>query len=95
MTQEQLDAILKQLSAKPDKEGWWTMPEGALLTVHVAHDGAALAVSRLESLRVDGGIVTARTHKRELHCFVRDDVFALASDGGVGEKGRSRAGFGS
>ena len=93
MTQEQLDAILKQLSAKADKEGWWTMPEGALLTVHVAHDGAALAISRLESLRVDGGIVTARTHKRELHCFVRDDVFALASEPGVGEKGRSRAGF--
>jgi hypothetical protein len=94
MTQEQLDAILKQLSAKADKEGWWTMPEGALLTVHVAHDGAALAVSRLESLRVDGTIVTGRTHRRELHCFVRDDVFALASDGGGVEKSKNRPGFG-
>ena len=93
MTQDQLDAILKQLSAKADKEGWWVMPEGALLTIHLAHDGAMLAVSRVESIRVDGVIVTTRTHRKEQHCFVRDDVFALASDGGGGEKGR-RPGFG-
>lgn len=93
MTQDQLDAILKQLSAKADKEGWWVMPEGALLTIHIAHDGATLAVSRIESMRVDGVIVTARTHRKEQHCFIRDDVFAVGSDGGGGEKGR-RPGFG-
>ncbi len=93
MTQDQLDAILKQLSAKTDKEGWWTMPEGSLLTIHVAHDGAQMAVQRIESLRVEGVIVTARTHRKELNCFVRDDVFALTSDGVSGEKGR-RPGFG-
>jgi hypothetical protein len=94
MTQDQLDAVLKQLSAKADKEGWWAMPEGSLLTIHVAHDGAQLAVQRIESLRVEGAIVIARTHHKELNCFVRDDVFALASDGATGEKGRNRAGFG-
>jgi hypothetical protein len=94
MTQDQLDAILKQLSAKADKEGWWTMPEGSLLTIHVAHDGAQMAVQRIESLRVDGVIVTARTHRSELNCFVRDDIFALSSEGATGEKGRNRAGFG-
>jgi len=93
MTQEQLDAILKQLSAKLDKDGWWAMPEGALLTIHVAHDGASLSVPRIEALRAEGAILTTRTHKREMHCVVRDDVFALASDGGGGEKGR-RPGFG-
>ena len=94
MTQDQLEAILKQLSAKTDKEGWWTMPEGSLLTIHVAHDGAQLSVQRVESLRVEGAIVVTRTHRKELSCFVRDDVFALASDGATGEKGRNRAGFG-
>ena len=93
MTQEQLDAILKQLSAKLDKDGWWAMPEHTLLTLHVAHDGASLSVPRIEALRVEGAIVTARTPRNELHCIVRDDVFALASDGGGGEKGR-RPGFG-
>ena len=94
MTQEQLDAILKQWAAKADKEGWWTMPEGSLLTIHVAHEGAQLSVQRIESLRVEGEIILARTHRKELTCFVRDDVFALASDGTTGEKGRARAGFG-
>ena len=93
MTQEQLEAVLKQLSAKLDKEGWWTTPEGLLLTVHLAHDGASLSVPRVDSLRIDGAIVTARTPRRETHCFVRDDVFAVASDGGNAEKSR-RPGFG-
>jgi hypothetical protein len=94
MTQEQLDVILKQLSAiKPDKDGWWSMPEGSLLTAQVAYQGASLGVSRIESLRVDGGIVTARTPRREVHCFAVSDVFALSSDGGGVEKGR-RPGFG-
>jgi hypothetical protein len=93
MTQEQLDAILKQLSAKLDKDGWWVMSEGTLLTLHVAHDGASLSVPRIEALRVEGAIITARSPRREMHCIVRDDVFAAASDGGSGEKGR-RPGFG-
>lgn len=93
MTQEQLDAILKQLSIKPDKEGWWTAQEGALLTVQVAHDGVGLSLSRIEQLRVEGGTLTARTHRREVHCVALADVFAVATDGGSGEKGR-RPGFG-
>lgn len=93
MTQEQLEAVLKQLSAKLDKEGWWQTPEGCLLTLHVAHDGASLAATRIDALRVDGELVTARTPRRETHCFAREDVFAVASDGGGGEKGR-RPGFG-
>ncbi len=93
MTQEQLDAILKQLSAKLDKEGWWTVTERALLTVYVAHAGAAISASRVESLRSEGGLVTTRSPKREIHCFARDDVFAISSDGGANDKGR-RPGFG-
>jgi hypothetical protein len=94
MTQEQLDAILKQLSAKLDKDGWWTMQEGALLTVQVAHDGVPLPLSRIEQLRVDGAIVTARTPRRETHCVALADVFAMSTDGGAqADKGR-RPGFG-
>jgi len=94
MTQEQLDAILKQLSAKSDKEGWWMTPEGSLLTVQVAHDGASFGVSRIDSLRVDGGIVTARTPRREVHCFALADVFAVSSEGGGGVEKARRPGFG-
>lgn len=93
MTQEQLEAVLQKLSAKLDESGWWAVPEGVHLTIHLAHDGASLAVPRIEAVRIEGPLVTARTPRREVHCFVRDDVFALASDGGGGEKGR-RPGFG-
>lgn len=93
MTQEQLEAVLKQLSAKPGGDGWWAMPEGTLLGLQLAHAGVSHSVARVESLRVDGEILTART-RRETHCFSRDDVFAVTSDGGGGgEKGR-RPGFG-
>jgi hypothetical protein len=93
MTQEQLEAVLKQLSAKLDKEGWWSVSEGIHLTIHVAHDGASLSVPRVGGVRVEGALVTARTPRGEMHCFARDDVFAVASDGGGAEKGR-RPGFG-
>ena len=93
MTQEQLETILKQLSVKADKEGWWKTQEGTLLTLQVSHDGASVSMSRIEQLRFDAGIVTARTHRQEVHCCAVADIFALSSDGGSGEKGR-RPGFG-
>jgi hypothetical protein len=93
MTQEQLDTILKQLSAKLDKDGWWAAKEGSMLAVQVAHDGVSMPLSRIEALRVEAGIVTARTHRREVHCFELEDVFAVSSDAGGDDKGR-RPGFG-
>jgi hypothetical protein len=93
MTQDQLDLVLKQFSAKLDKEGWWTTAEGTLLGLQIAHDGASLSVGRIDRLRVEAGIVTARTAKRETHCFALADVYALSTDSGAGDKGR-RPGFG-
>ncbi len=93
MTAEQLDAILKELGAKPDKDGFVAMPEGALLTLHVAHDGVSLAVTRVEAVRFESGIVYARTPRREVHAFAREDVYAVASDGG-GSQTTRRPGFG-
>jgi len=93
MTQEQLDAILKELGVKPDKDGFLAMPEGTLLTLHVAHGGASLAVTRVEAVRFESGIVYARTPRREVHAFAREDVYAVASDGGGTQTAR-RPGFG-
>ncbi len=94
MTGEQLDAILKMAGAKPDKDGWTSLPEGGALTLHVAHDGASMAVSRLESLRQDGELVYGRNPKREIFAVVRSDIFAAAieSDAAAGRVVR-RAGF--
>jgi len=92
MTGEHIEAILKQASAKADKDGFLALPDGGLVTVYVSSQGAGLTVSRVEAVRIDGEIVYARTAKKELYAVIRTDVFALAVEGGGGQPVR-RAGF--
>ncbi|CAN5733361.1 hypothetical protein BH09MYX1_BH09MYX1_35710 [soil metagenome] len=93
MNQEHLDAIFKTLELKPaGADGWRAAPEGMLLTFQLAHAGAAMSVSRVESVRVDGPLVWTRSAKKEINVFSRDDVFALATDGGAAQPAR-RPGF--
>jgi hypothetical protein len=95
MTGEHLDSILKLAGAAGDKEGWLTLPEGNTMSLHVAHDGASMTVSRIEALRQDGELVYARNPKRELFVVVRSDVFAVALEAEtVAGKVARRAGFG-
>ena len=95
MTGDHLEAVLKLAGVKSDKDGWQSLPEGSTLTLHVAHGGAAMSISRIEAVRQDGELLFARTPKRELFAVVRPDVFAVAIDGeaSAGKVAR-RAGFG-
>ncbi|HEY8042534.1 MAG TPA: hypothetical protein VIF15_22185 [Polyangiaceae bacterium] len=95
MTGEHLEAILKVAGAKGDKDGWMPLPDGATMTLHVAHDGASMTISRIEAVKPDGELVYARNPKRELFVVVRTDIFAVALEGeaSVGKVVR-RAGFG-
>jgi hypothetical protein len=95
MTGDHLDAILKTAGAKGDKDGWTVLPDGTAITLHVAHDGASMTVSRIEAIRQDGDLIFARNPKRELFVVVRSDVFAVALDGEASAgKVVRRAGFG-
>ncbi len=95
MTGEQLDAILKTLGAKSDKDGWQGLPDGNSLGIYVAHEGASITIGRVESLRRDGDIVYARNAKKELFAVARADIFALSLDSeGTAAKAGRRAGFG-
>jgi hypothetical protein len=95
MTGEHLDAILKVAGAKTEKDGWQTLPEGNAMTLHVAHDGASMTVTRIDAVKQDGELVYARNPRRELSVVVRSDIFAVALDGesSAGKVVR-RAGFG-
>ncbi len=95
MTGEHLEAILKMAGAKGEKDGWQALPEGSAMSLHVAHDGASMTVSRIEAVRPDGELVYARNPKREIFAVVRTDVYAVAleGEGAVGKVVR-RAGFG-
>jgi hypothetical protein len=95
MTGEHLDAILKVAGAKSEKDGWLVLPEGGTMTLHVAHDGASMTISRIDAIKQDGELVFARNPKRELFIVVRSDVFSVALEGeGSAGKVVRRAGFG-
>jgi hypothetical protein len=93
MTGEHLEAILKSAQAKTEKDGFSIVPEGATLTLYVAHDGVPLTVPRVEGVKIDGDLVYARTARRETFALHRNDLFAAAIEGAVGQPAR-RAGFG-
>ncbi|HZU82947.1 MAG TPA: hypothetical protein VE987_08530 [Polyangiaceae bacterium] len=95
MTGDHLDAILKLAGAKTERDGWLTLPEGSAMTLHVAHDGASMTISRVEALRQDGELVCARNPKKELFIVVRTDIFAVALEAdAIAGKVMRRAGFG-
>ncbi len=95
MTGDHLDAILKTAGAKQEKDGWLALPDGSAMTLHVAHDGASMTVSRVEAVRPEGELVYARNPKRELFVVVRTDIFAVALEGELNAgKVVRRAGFG-
>jgi hypothetical protein len=95
MTGDHLEAVLKLAGVKSDKDGWSALPEGTTLTLHIAHDGASMSISRVEAIRQDGDLLYARNPKRELYAVVRTDIFAVAVDGeATAGKVVRRAGFG-
>jgi hypothetical protein len=95
MTSDHLEAILKVAGGKAERDGWHFLAEGTSISLHVAHDGASMTVSRIESIRQDGDLVYARNSKRDVFVVVRSDIFAVALEGesSVGKVVR-RAGFG-
>jgi hypothetical protein len=82
MTQEHLSAILELVSARTEKDGWSTFPDGRALTLYAAHDGVPLSVNRVEAIAVKSGLLRARTVKGEIYLLVLEDVFAAATEGG-------------
>ena len=93
MTGEHLGLILKEAHAKSDKSGWESLPEGTLLTLYMAHDGASLTVNRIVAVRQDGELLYARTPKKDTFALSRSDLFAVAIEGANADPTR-RAGFG-
>jgi hypothetical protein len=95
MTGDHFDAVLKMAGAKSEKDGWQVLSDGATMTLHVAHDGASMAVPRVDSVRQDGELVFARNARREIFAIIRGDVYAVALDGEPSAgKVLRRAGFG-
>lgn len=90
MTSEELNKILALAEAKEEQAGW-KLPSGCTLTFHLASAGVGLSVSRVESLKVEGTQLQAKTSRHELFVVSLNDVFACSVDSSSQHK--PKAGF--
>jgi hypothetical protein len=100
MTEAMLERILGEANASAPAKGKdadeeRTLGDGRKLTLHLAHDGAAMSVARIEAVRIaPGGVLVARNDKGERFFVALDDVYAIALDAGTSTGSATRkAGF--
>jgi hypothetical protein len=93
MVGDSLSAILEKANAKADKDGFLILPEGTTATLYVSHNGVGLSVPKVDAVRVEKGLLHARTAKKETFSLELGDVYAVALEGTQGSPPR-RAGFG-
>lgn len=80
MTQEHLSALLTAGEATKSGEGWMTLPDARSLTLYVASGGATLSIGRVQSVRQDGTLLHAKTHKGEHYVVALVDAYAGSVD---------------
>ncbi|MCU0681104.1 MAG: hypothetical protein MUF34_02370 [Polyangiaceae bacterium] len=85
-------AIMATAGATQGDEGWWQLPDGKFLTLHVAHNGVGLSVARGVGMREEGTLVFVRTVKGETFVLDQSDIFAGAIEGTATSSART-AGF--
>ena len=90
MTEEHLQALLAAAEAKKEERGH-SLPEGRSLTLYVASNGANLTVSRISTVRVDKGLIHARTIKGEYFVIALVDCYAGSLE--APPSGARKAGF--
>ncbi len=78
MNNAHLQALLAAAEAKPDDDGWQAAAEGRALTLHLAHDGVSLTVSRVTAVKVDANLLHARTAQGDRYVLEMEDLFAGA-----------------
>ena len=93
MTEELLHAVLETAGAKPDKDGWSTLPDGRLMTLYAAHAGVPLTIAKIEAVKTNQRIAWARSAKGEIYVVNLEDLFAAAMDRGHEAQAGRKAGF--
>jgi hypothetical protein len=95
MTDAVLKAALDEAQGKPGEGGFVELPEGRRITLHAAHAGVPLTVTKIEKIARAAGVIRARNERGELFVLAEDDVFAVSVEGNrAGATGAPRkAGF--
>ena len=90
MTGDQLGALLKLAEAAKADDGWSSLGQHTL-TLHTAYNGASLSLARIESVKLAGTLLLAKSQRGETHVVILDNIF-----GGTIEPSREtgrKAGF--
>jgi len=80
MTNEQFTAVLSMLPVAKAEEGWWKSERDQFLSLYVAHDGVPLQIAKVETLKAEGHLVRAKTHRGEQYVIVMEDLFGVAAE---------------
>jgi hypothetical protein len=91
MADSHVRALLDTAGVVPGDDGWLTMPDTRTLTLHLAHAGVALTVSRIKSIRENKEMVEARAAQGEVYVVWAEDVFAIVVE--ATKESSRRAGF--
>lgn len=91
MTNEHLTALLELGGAKLE-DGWSVLSSERTMTLHIAYQGAALNVARIQRVQVKGELVYTGTSRGEVTVICLADIFAGSIEGQMSPSARS-AGF--
>jgi hypothetical protein len=91
MTHEHLAALLAAGEATKGAEGWMTLPDARSLTLYIAAGSSTLSIGRVQSMRQEGALLHARTHKGEHFVVALEDAYAGSVDAPSGVT--KKAGF--
>ena len=92
MTNEQLNTVLSMLPVVKGDDGWFKTERDQFLSLYAAHDGVPLTISRVETVKVEGHLIRANSHRGEQYVLVLEDLFALGSE--APSAAARKAGFG-
>ena len=90
MTGDQLAALFKLAEATKGDDGWSNLGKH-MLTLHTAFNGASLSIARIESVKLSGALLLAKSQRGETHVVILENIF-----GGTIEPSREtgrKAGF--
>lgn len=80
MTNEQFTTVLTMLPVTRTDDGWWKCERDQFLSLYVAHDGVPLQIAKVETLKAEGHLMRAKTHRGEQYIIVMEDLFGVAAE---------------
>jgi hypothetical protein len=91
MADSRVRALLDNAGVVPGDDGWLNIPEPRTITLHLAHAGVPLTISRIRTVRERDDMVETRSAQGEVSIMLAEDVFAIVVEGA--KEGGRRAGF--